>query len=181
MLRAGSGRQAARDSSFDRTASERHVRRPRLQDHVKRSSAKYLSGSACNHHACGTARTARPPRLCAAKEAGIAGGSAHARNHARNDRRGERVYTGPKHIQLNNRFTRYNNGYACTPTTQALEAPDARNIQNLENLMFNILPVSHIRSGSDKRGKARGCRCCGSHADSAVWRARAFGVIPSKL
>ena len=98
MLRAGSGRQAARDSSFDRTASERHVRRPRLQDHVKRSSAKYLSGSACNHHACGTARTARPPAaVCGKRGRNRSTQAAHARNHARNDRRGERVYGAQAH------------------------------------------------------------------------------------
>ena len=68
--------------------------------------------------------------VCAAKEAGIAGGS-HARNHARNDRRGERVYGAQAH-PTEQSITRYNNGYACTPTTQALEAPDARNIQNLK-------------------------------------------------
>ena len=103
----GRFRQAARDSSFDRTASERHVRRPRLQDHVKRSSAKYLSGSACNHAcACPGHRTRSTPAagLCAAKEAG--------RNRRRLTRAITRAttdvargYTGPKHIQLNHIYS----------------------------------------------------------------------------
>ena len=73
--------------------------------------------------------------VCAAKEAGIAGGS-HARNHARNDRRGERVYGAQAHIRgpteqylLDIIMLRM---HTCTPTTQALEAPDAGNIQNLK-------------------------------------------------
>ena len=96
MLRAGSGRQAARDSSFDRTASERHVRRPRLQDHVKRSSAKYLSGSACNHHACRAPHAQHARRGCV-RQKRPESQAAHARNHARNDRRGERVYGAQAH------------------------------------------------------------------------------------
>ena len=81
----------------------------------------------------GTARAARPPRLCAAKEAG--------RNRRRLTRAITRAttdvargYTGPKHI-----FTRYNNGTHAHVHTHdpramdpALEAPDARNIQNLK-------------------------------------------------
>ena len=74
-----------------------------------------------------------PAAAVCGKRGGPESQAAHARNHARNDRRGERVYGAQAHpteqylldiIKIL--------GTHRTPTTQALEAPDARNIQNLK-------------------------------------------------